>query len=97
MARKRKPVQPVKDDTADEGEEIPMEEQIRLIEQSGVLQLQESENTQQEAPEGRIRLTEKMSLVEEIFDCIILLIPFSCLYIGMDVYVCISVLVTTKY
>ena len=70
----------------EEEEEIPMEEQVRLIEQSGVLQLEQLEGTQRS--DELVQSTEKSSLGEEIFDTIILLIPFSCLYIGMDV--CVS-------
>jgi hypothetical protein len=91
MARKRKPTQTIRERSIHEAgdgdeEEIPMEEQVRLIEQSGVLQLEQLEGTKH--PDERIQSTEKPSLGEEIFDTIILLIPFSCLYIGMDV--CVS-------
>jgi hypothetical protein len=89
MARKRKPTQAIRERSMHEAEveEIPMEEQVRLIEQSGLLQHEQLEGTQPPADE-RIQSTEKSSLGEEIFDTIILLIPFSCLYIGMDV--CVS-------
>jgi hypothetical protein len=90
MARKRKSTQAIRESSMreeeeEEGEEIPMEEQVRLIEQSGVLQLRESEDA--DPPDELAQSAEKPGLGDEVFDTTILLIPFLCLYIGMDVYV----------
>lgn len=82
MARKRKPIQNIPEAFIQEVDEIPADEQIRLIEQSGVLRIPTQDDEKLPAEEE-----EQPSLVNEIFDCIILLIPFSCLYVGMDMYV----------
>ena len=83
MARKRKNVQqPVEEIAHEEEAEIPEDERIRLIQESGVLNLVDQ-------PESKAteEVVERPSLGDEIFDCIIYLIPFSCLYLCMDMYV----------
>lgn len=92
MARQRKNAQLVAEEVShDEEEEISEDEQMRLIQESGVLNLMEkpAEPTE-EASEG-------LSLAEEIFDCIIYLIPFSCLYVGMDMCVSFTSLINPTH
>ena len=83
MARKRKNVQqPVEEIAHEGGEEIPEDERIRLIQESGVLNL-----VDQPELKAAEEVVERPSLGEEIFDCMIYLIPFSCLYLCMDMCV----------
>jgi hypothetical protein len=92
MARKRKNVQqPIEEIAQEEEEEIPEDERIRLIQESGVLNLVDQ-------PESKPaeEAVERPSLGEEIFDCIIYLIPFSCLFLCMDMCVKASPLIFAK-
>lgn len=82
MARKQKPVQNIPQAYIEEVEDIPEDEQMRLVEQSGVLRLPHKDESARKAGKQ-----EEASLANEIFDTIILLIPFSCLYIGMDIMI----------
>ncbi len=92
MARKRKNVQqPVEEIAHKEEEDIPEDERIRLIQESGVLNF--VDQPESKAAEEAV---ERPSLGDEIFDCIIYLIPFSCLYLGMDMCVKESPLTIAK-
>jgi hypothetical protein len=91
MARKRKNAQQPVEEIAREEEEIPEDERIRLIQESGVLNF--VEQPESKAAEEAV---ERPSLGEEIFDCIIYLIPFSCLFLGMDMCVKASPLTIAK-
>jgi hypothetical protein len=98
MTRKRRNGQNVPDQ--EEIEEIPRDEQIRLIQQSGILSmdqiasLQDEDSDDEREAEGEeeegvrpSQLNEKPGLADEIFDTVILLIPFASLYLAMNMYV----------
>lgn len=81
-------------DEASPGEfEISEEEQWRLIQESGILQTVDAHPNKSkveqvdEADEQDEPLEERnttIDLLEEMFDTVLYLIPFSCLYVGMD-------------
>ncbi|CAG7849327.1 SubName: Full=Uncharacterized protein {ECO:0000313/EMBL:CCA70931.1} [Serendipita indica DSM 11827] len=63
--------------------EITEEEQWRIIQETGILnqamQAQEAQDKDNDVPQR--------DMADEIFESILYLIPFSCLYIGMDIMI----------
>ena len=92
MVRKRKERTPQQ--SVSRVEEIPEDEQWRIIEQSGVLKnIPREEIDTQERP--RVEVASDVDdalcspLCEEIFNAILFIFPFSSLYVMMDMYVLI--------
>ncbi|PVG04472.1 hypothetical protein CPB86DRAFT_748068 [Serendipita vermifera] len=81
MTRKRRNGQNVPDES--EIEEIPRDEQIRLIQESGIFDdsLEEEEVVEVQPNDG------KPDFADEIFNTVILLIPFASLYVAMNIMV----------
>lgn len=89
MAKKRKQA---RTQQGADGESIPEEEQWRIIEQTGVLKNIPRKPSPQ-IPQRTQSIDDSdddygISFCDELFNSALLVIPFSSLYIMMDMYVC---------
>ena len=67
--------------------EITEEEQWRIIQETGILNQAMQAQQGQDGEEVDENGTPQRDMADEIFESILYLIPFSCLYVGMDMYV----------
>ncbi|KAG8828600.1 hypothetical protein FRC17_007477 [Serendipita sp. 399] len=87
MSRKRKTTGSKKDAQIEPEEIIPEDEQLRIIQESGIMKIT-TENQEVTSPsEDRQDDAANPTFLDEILDTVILLIPFSFLYIGMDIMI----------
>ncbi|KAG8764324.1 hypothetical protein FRC15_007686 [Serendipita sp. 397] len=87
MSRKRQNAGSENNVAAKPEEIITEEEQLRIIQESGILKIA-TENQATISPiVGRKDEPSKATLIDELLDTVILLIPFSFLYVGMDIMV----------
>ncbi|KAG8831784.1 hypothetical protein FRC17_002576 [Serendipita sp. 399] len=87
MSRKRKTTGSKKDAQIEPEEIIPEDEQLRIIQESGIMKIA-TENQEATSPsEDRQDDAATPTFLDEILDTVILLIPFSFLYIGMDIMI----------
>ena len=85
MAKQRKSKAPKQ--SSSKIEEIPEDEQWRIIEQSGVLKNIPRSPPSEKKAEEEIDDEPFSPFCTEIYNAILLIIPFSSLYVMMDMYV----------